>query len=345
MKYLFIAGHFAILVLLLGALAPQSVWSFAGTEGNSFLNIPTGGRPAALGGAYSALASDAYAPISNPAGLGFLPSTQLALMHLSYLDSVSYEFASIVHPLSVGHSLGAAVQNLRPGTIKATDINGNPAGDFSGSFFAYSLGYGQTIGSIFSLGVVGKIIQSSIAGYSAHGYAADVGTMLRPSPRIGLSAVVSNIGPKTTFISEGDPLPLSYNLGGFYSPLRNFVFALQGTHANSGLNSGQSGIEWSPVNFVSIRAGYRTNSSRALSSSAGITAGVGLNLAGQKFDYAWAPMGELGNAQYFSMVFQWGHATAASDEYKFLRDDTGRDDGVIFRNEKFPETQQRGLHP
>ena len=71
----------------------------AGTSGASFLDIPVGAGPAALGSAYSALATDAYAPVWNPAGLGSISGNELAGQHLSYLESIHYEFLSFVHPL------------------------------------------------------------------------------------------------------------------------------------------------------------------------------------------------------------------------------------------------------
>src|SRR4051812_32695971 len=77
-------------VSLIG-FAASAVHGQAGTEGASFLDIPVGGRPAALGGAYAAQAFDAYAPVYNPAGLGFLQRNELAGMHLSYLDTINYE--------------------------------------------------------------------------------------------------------------------------------------------------------------------------------------------------------------------------------------------------------------
>src|SRR6266480_1802799 len=74
----------------------------SGTEGAAFLDIPVGGGPAALGAAYTALANDAYAPTYNPGGLGFLDSTQFSGQHLSYLDTLNYEYLSFAHPLAIG---------------------------------------------------------------------------------------------------------------------------------------------------------------------------------------------------------------------------------------------------
>ncbi len=355
MERAFIKGSLILFILFPFVLgAAQKAWCYAGTEGAGFLNIPTGGRPAALGGAYSALANDAYAPLLNPAGLGFLKTSQFALMHLSYLDSMSYEFASLVHPFSAGHSIGASVQNLRPGNTRSTDINGDPLGDFSGSFFAYSLGYGQSIGGVFSIGLVGKVIQSKIADFSASGVAGDLGVMVRPSNNLGFSAVVANVGSKITFIQDGDSFPSSLRMGGFYSPFRRWIFALQGTHAKTGLTSGQSGVEWNPLDVVSVRAGYKTETAHENSSAAGVSVGIGLHLAGQQFDYAWAPLGDLGDTQYFSMVLQWGEPKIPSTEvdssidFKFknkFKDDKEKSE-IRFQEERvYPEIRGKGLHP
>ena len=70
-----------------------------------------------MGVAYTAQADDAYAPVYNPGGLGFLPSTQIAGQHLSYLETLHYEFLSAVHPLKGGGALGFAAQYLGSGDI------------------------------------------------------------------------------------------------------------------------------------------------------------------------------------------------------------------------------------
>lgn len=295
------------LLLFLVAAGETNCHAGAGTEGAAFLNIPMGGRPAALGGAYTALANDAYAPVFNPAGLGFSSASQLAAMHLSFIDSIAYEFASIALPFSGHRALGAAVQYFRPGDIPGTDLNGNSTGNFSGSFSAYSVGYGQALNRTVSLGAVAKSIRGEIASESASSYAADLGVMIKPSKEVGLAVVAANLGSKLKFVDEGDALPSAIKLGGYYRLNTPWLFALQATRQqHTGLTSAQTGIEWTPGGVLSLRAGYRTETSRELSSSGSWTAGVGLHLAGQQFDYAWVPLGDLGNTQYFSLVIQWG---------------------------------------
>src|SRR3989338_6864223 len=81
-------------------LFPSSfpVFASSGTEGAAFLDIPVGGRPAAMGAAYSAMSNDAYAPTYNPGGLGFLDSKQFSGQHLSYIDTLHYEYLSFAVP-------------------------------------------------------------------------------------------------------------------------------------------------------------------------------------------------------------------------------------------------------
>src|ERR1700690_3381673 len=116
----------------------------SGTEGASFLDIPVGAGPAALGSAYTALATNAYAPVWNPAGLGNLSGNEMSGRHLSYLDSIHYEFLSFVHPFDKSRDsdthrgIGFSVQYLGSGDIDKTDVNpdgtiangGNPIGTF-----------------------------------------------------------------------------------------------------------------------------------------------------------------------------------------------------------------------
>jgi len=302
-----LALGFAIFCLALtGWLNP--VLAASGTEGAAFLDIPVGARPAALGSSYSALASDAYAPVWNPAGLGFLDSTQLAGMHLSYLESISDEFVSFVHPLSPGHSIGVSGQYFSPGDSTGRDINGTLNGDFTGHYGAYSVAYGQSLGDRVALGVTGKVIEARIADVSAHAYAFDIGTMIQFTQKLRMAAVVANVGTKLSFLDQKDSLPGAYRVGLLYTPINYLNLTAEGDFRFTGLASGHAGVEVMPSKLVSIRAGFRSDTLKNLSGLSGFTTGIGLHLWGQEFDYAWVPLGDLGDTQYFSLVLRFGGA-------------------------------------
>jgi hypothetical protein len=303
-------------------LLPPACLAGAGTQAADFLNIPVGGRPAALGAAYTAAAQDAYAAVWNPAGLGFLDAPQAAFMHLSYLVNSSYEFASFVQPFRTGTGLGVSVQYLRPGTIDATDANGNDIGTFSGHYAAYSLAGGQRLADWLAVGVTAKLLDAAISDVSAHAVGFDAGVFMKASEQLHLAAVVANLGSKAEFLGQSDPLPGQMRLAAVYAPVVSLRTMLEGDYAFNRLAGLHAGAEWLPTRFTALRVGYRTDTLNGLSPLAGLTTGVGLRLWGQEFDYAWVPLAQLGSTQYFSMVFRFKgsgepHTAALAPEAAF----------------------------
>ncbi len=279
--------------------------SGAGTEGASFLNIPVGAEPAALGGAYSSLSSNAYAPVWNPGGLGQVEGNELAAQHLIYLESIRYEFASFVHPFSPGHAFGASVQYLGTGDIASTDVSGNSIGSIKSHYGAYSLAYGQALTSKLSLGLTGKFIEAKLADEGATAFALSLGTQYRASEKWVMAGTVNNIGSKMKFIDQKDSLPADIRLGGAYRGSPKWTLSVEGVYAQTGLASLHTGLEWRPVQEFSLRGGYRTDTIKELGPLAGLTLGAGFNVMGQTLSYAWVPFDELGNTHYISFLIRF----------------------------------------
>ena len=261
-----------------------------------------------MGSAYSALATDAYAPTWNPGGLGHVDSNQFAGQHLSYLESIYYEYMSFVHPLGHGRAVGAAIQYLGSGDIPSTDVNGNSIGSFNAHYGAYAVSYGQTLGSKLSLGMSGKIISAKISDVGATAYAVDFGSLYQWNKDLALAAVLTNVGTKLKFIDQADSLPLALHLGAAYRTRYNVNLSAETVYRQSGLASFHAGGEWSPTPPIALRVGYRTDTLKGLSPLAGLSLGLGLHAWGQEFSYAWLPLGDLGNTQYFSLVLKFGGA-------------------------------------
>ena len=195
-------------VLVASLLCPvHAVWAASGTEGASFLDIPVGGRPASMGSAYSALATDSYAPIYNPGAMSFSPVNEFSAMHLAYLDSVNYEFASFVHPLTSADAVGISAQLLLPGSINGTDINGNSIGSISGHYGAYGLSYAHTFDERLGVGINAKVVNAAINDASANAFAADLGTLYKMNDHLSLSAAATNLGSALKFVDQADDLP------------------------------------------------------------------------------------------------------------------------------------------
>ncbi len=300
--------------MLIFLLPSFPLYAFTGTEGASFLELPVGARPAALGGAYSALAEDAYAPTWNPAGLAFLTSAQFAAMHMLYLESSSYEYGSFGIPLGPGRGIGAAVQYFRPGTITGLDANENPIGDISGYYANYTLSFGQAIGDTLGIGVSGNLIKAQIDDVSAHALAGSGGLLYRPNEKWRFAAVVANVGQKLTFLSSQDSLPLTYRLGTAFHPVPSWTLALEGTRQVDGLTSEHGGVEYETPFGFSFRTGYTTERTRELSALSGFSLGASMLIWNQDFSYTWLPLSDLGSSHLFSLVWHFGRAKEKSED-------------------------------
>ena len=288
--------------------------AFSGAEGASFLDIPVGGRPAALGSAYSALANDSYAPIWNPAGLGALSQGEASLMHLSYLEAMSYESVSVAVPVGSLGGVGGSLQYFRAGTTPGTDIGGNGSGDFTGYYMAAGVGYGRSVGKRLSLGAVGRVITAQIAGVGASALAADLGAMGRVGSRLRVSAVAANLGSGLRFLQESDPLPSQLRLGAAIDVIPQMTVSLEGVRAFRSDDSVHAGVEWRATQVLAVRAGYRSDVTREVGGMAGLTLGTGLMWKGYSFDYAWVPLGDLGQSQYLSLAVRFGQESKGPDK-------------------------------
>lgn len=330
------AGIFG--VFLLGILAsavaplPAALQAVPGTEGASFLDIPVGAGPAALGSAYSARADDAYAPVWNPAGLGRLAAPQLAGTHQPYLETVHYEHVGYVQPLgrpgrAAGRSrrgLGLSVQYLGSGELDRRDESGRPTGHFSSYFAACSLAYGQGWRDRWFFGGAAKVITAKIADASARTVAADMGVLYKPMDRLTVGIVAANLGPDLQFVNEGDPLPSAVRGGGSYVLAPDWNMAVEGVYRRAGLASGAMGMEYRYGDHVAVRGGYNTSHTKKLSAMSGFTAGFGLFFFGQELAYAWIPFGDLGSSHYLSAVLRFGRAPR-SDRSLRRKTAAGRD--------------------
>ena len=87
---------FAFILIFVFAFGLSSFSS--AQEGIFFLGeeLGVGSRAMGMGGAYVGIADDYSALYWNPAGLGFLEGTELALMHVNWLpnlaDDMAYDF-------------------------------------------------------------------------------------------------------------------------------------------------------------------------------------------------------------------------------------------------------------
>ena len=283
-----------------GTLFAQST-----TSGADFLKIDSGARSEGMGEAFTAVADDVNALTWNPAGLALLKSPQVGYLRMLYLSDIDYNFGGIAVPLPDGENtwgLGAGVVNL--GTYFDSTLGLEPS--VSAGDTALFLSGAYRIKTIVSFGASAKYILRNIAGYNATAFAGDASVLITPGDRFRIGAGLFNFGQSVKFISSSDPLPMTGRLGLAYQvlsvPRNTLLLAADGGLRSPGQRPARG--PWAPnlVRPVPRPPGRLYGSAYQQH----WTAGVGVNTSSFELDYAYSPMGSLGETHRLSLLVRFG---------------------------------------
>lgn len=299
--------------------------------GAPVLQIPMGSRAMGMGGAFTAVATDASALYYNPAGLSRLNAHEVGFSFLSgaadnTLQNIAYGGPIPFAGLSQNGyaAAGASLLFAQNGTLEYNRLNpdGSLAASQSlsaGSDFVMSGGYAERVGATplelkdgalginHYMGLSGKYLRSTLAErYTATTFAADAGYLVH-SPEIGTSVGLSmlNFGGKLRYIEESDPLPLTLRLGTAYQKLQRdnaMTVALDGDYT---LKEKQwhvnTGFEYFWQRSYGLRLGYQWHRD-----AVGLTMGFGIRWRGRVlFDYAWALGSSLSDTHRFTISYRF----------------------------------------
>ncbi len=216
-----------------------TTFGFAQSEaGSIFLLIAPSARAGGMGEAHVGLADDAYASYWNPAGLGFLEGTELALMHVNWLpnlaDDMSYDCFAMRKSIPNLGTVGGHLIYLNLGEQTRTDEVGTALGEFSSYMFAFNLSYSTKINEKSAFGINAKVSYQHLTDQGAGAeegkgsstdFGFDLGYMKKEFifPSLTLGTTITNIGPKVSFIdpAQADPQPTNFTLGLNYQVLNS----------------------------------------------------------------------------------------------------------------------------
>jgi len=219
-----------IVVTLLILFSFSSIGFAQSEAGSIFLLIAPSARAGGMGEAHVGLADDAYASYWNPAGLGFLEGTELALMHVNWLpnlaDDMAYDFFAMRKSLPNIGTVGGHLIFLNLGEQTRTDEVGTPLGEFSSYMFAFNLSYSTKINERSAFGLNAKVFHQHLTDQGAGSeegkgsstdFGFDLGYLRKEFllPRMTMGLTITNIGPKVSFIdaAQADPQPTNFTLG------------------------------------------------------------------------------------------------------------------------------------
>ena len=215
--------------------------------GAIFLLISPGARAGGMGEAQVAVADDAYASYWNPAGLGFLEGSELALMHVNWLpglaDDLYYEFFAFRKKYPVLGTVGGHITFLNLGEQIRTSEIGEELGTFTSYMTAGAISYSALISQNKSFGINAKLSYQHLVEIGAGSekgkgtsmdFGFDLGYMQKKwlTDKLTLGVNLSNIGPSVSFIDpdQADPQPTNLTIGFKYAAINsefnklNFVY-------------------------------------------------------------------------------------------------------------------------
>lgn len=279
-------------------LSPVAQAAQGGTSAGLTLKEASGGRPAALGEAVTAMTDDITAFSYNPASLESLKTSQASFFYRSGLANDTYGQLSVGSPLGEG-SVGLSVGYFSAGDFDMNDgVNHRTAN--AQRDLSVGLGYSFYIGRL-DLGFTGKYLTSALAETeSATAFAADAGFQLPLSSRVRLGGAIQNLGTKLTYRSEGEDLPTLIRSGvavALTASKSAPILSLDGLYDVHASNlSPALGFE-KPFGPLAFRAGYRT-----VHGAQRFTAGLGIAYSAFTLDYAIGMGSELNSMHTLSIT-------------------------------------------
>jgi len=196
-----------------------SIESFAQTGGKTtykFLNLTQSARVAALGGNFLAIRdNDLSLALANPSLITPQMGHTLSLNFTNSFAGTNYGFASYGFNLKKLGSFAGSMQYYSYGKSDNTNEFGETNGQFSAGEYAFNLGWGRMLDSVFSIGANVKMIYSSLDIYHSLGMAVDVTGSYIPNESFCASLLFRNIGRQfTAYTAEGvEPLPFEIQAG------------------------------------------------------------------------------------------------------------------------------------
>lgn len=270
-----------------------------------------------MGESAAASAEGAEAIFWNPAGLARMFANSPSDLSLSYSHLMQTAYSGTVayaRPSRLGiFAVGAIYFSQSAQT--AYNLVGDPTGTFRPYDMALSLSYAGKI-NIVLCGATVKVIRSSLNDVSGVAGAVDFGAQVPHFSEAGEGAVdlgvaVMNWGTPIKVGTLPAPLPFHLRAGALWHaapflrgsfdvnmPVDDDPYVSFGAEGSVKLGAQK---KWK----ASLRAGYNQRYVRRVEGLSAVTAGAGLDMDKMRVDYAWAPSGDLGITNRFTLGFRF----------------------------------------
>ncbi len=278
MKKAWIIATLLLLVSLTSDLASAQNRK-SGINGAAFLKIGVGARPAGLGSAMTSMTGDANNMYWNPAGIALTDEkAQVAFSYNDWLLGLSQKAVAATYNLEDIGTFGLGFMTFGVNGIPADrdqfpSLVSQQIDNGSGSTYDYNdlvvqATFARYVTDRLSLGITAKYISEKIDDQRANAIAFDLGSIYH----IGvldwnIGARISNLGGDLKYYDFGASIPLTFSFGTSIAPYKDesnkVMLAVDAVKPQDGQQYYYTGIEYTLIDMISIRGGYKLNYSGA----------------------------------------------------------------------------------
>jgi len=237
---------------------------------------------------------------ANPAGLGWLDRSEFSATHLAWVQGFTYEDMAYAMPLAVG-ALGLHGDIFSSPQVQQTDVNDQVLGSYSEQDLDLGAAYGLRLGPV-ACGLQMRYLRYSMLDLVQNGFSTDLGAEWRLPQGLVLGASLQNMGMMEGLGAESTQVPLVWRGAGSWEG----VVAGIATRAEAGLYhldgdtpEIRTGVEAGVEQTLFFRLGYCLSWTGDETRSYSL--GAGLFLWGMHMDYAFVPMGVLGQTHRITL--------------------------------------------
>ena len=301
-------------------------------SGWQYLKITANARHAAMAGIKAGLGGGgSNAIFGNPAEMVSVQNIDVGLNRVNWFADIAHQsFAASKRFSGIG-VIGISLLAVDYGDFKRTEYLtiDDPAaptgqrnvvdadlGTFTASDMAIGISYAREVTDRLQIGANIRYLRMEIDTDDMSNYSIDIGTLYYTGFKtLRIAMVARNFGPDQKLVDYNEEIrrepasikmPAQFRLGvamdileGENSP-HKLTAAVEGVHPNDGPEKLNVGVEYTVMNMIMARGGYRFNYDEE-----GLTLGAGLNLSFGKssllIDYAYVDFGNLDNVQMFSL--------------------------------------------
>ncbi|MCF7905242.1 MAG: PorV/PorQ family protein [Candidatus Marinimicrobia bacterium] len=330
-----------IIILIAGLTLPTGMAEKKlGQTGAQFLSVATDAWGAGMAEAVTILEMNSASLLFNPAGMARMASRiDFTASQNQWIADITHNlFTAAINPAAGKYGVfGVSLMMVDYGDIQGTTVWDNEKGYLDTEILrpgavAMGLGYAKTLSDKFSVGGQVKYVgldygrsiypdenglPDTVKNHNASSYAFDFGTIFKTgwhSLAFGMS--FRNFSNPVTFEEEDFQLPLTFSLGigmDMFDLIRDRVggqqllCTLDALHYRSHPEQVKLGLEYRPINMLALRTGFYSSEDENTDSfdQNDMSFGVGVNVIGLAFDYAYTPKGVWSEVHRVSARFSF----------------------------------------